>query len=283
MPELPEVEIIAQGLNNFLQGLVIRDLTIYYPKCIQGPVQEYKKQVQSKEVLEVHRRGKLVIMRLSTGLNLVFHLKMTGKLLFFAQDTRVDHTRVNHTCVNHQTRLLFCFQPRAYLCFQDLRKFGYTCCLTDQELQHWPFYRDLGPEPLQLHHDDFAALFKGRRARIKALLLDQKVLAGIGNIYADESLFLAGIHPATPADQLKENDFFRLLVALQRVLRKALDLGGSSFSDYVNSLGERGSFQDHFQVYGRGGRSCKHCGTSLERIRVAGRSTVFCPRCQPVR
>ncbi len=205
-----------------------------------------------------------------TVLGLAFHLKMTGRLFIHPPATPAGiHTRV-----------VFDLEGGTRLFFDDARKFGYVRCITRRSLALWPFWRDLGPEPLETDARGFAARLARRRGRIKALLLDQKVVAGVGNIYADESLFRAGIRPDTQAHTLTPERLFALHGHLQDVLRESIAECGSSIRDYRDAHGDAGAFQNSFRVYGRGGQPCRHCGTTLATAQVAGRTTVFCPQCQ---
>lgn len=272
MPELPEVETIARCLNPCLRGRVITRVECRYSGCIRGSVQAYLSGLESRSIQAVRRRAKLLIMDLDLGRHLVFHLKMTGKLLM---------TSCAKGEVDKHTHLIFNFADQESLVYQDQRKFGYSALLSDQELRNWPFYASLGPEPLGLGTEEFKKIFRSTRARVKAVLLDQSRIAGIGNIYADEALHLAGIHPATQCSSLSDSGLERLCTCLQEVLNRALDLGGTSFRDYVDGLGRPGRYQDEFNVYGRAGLPCRQCGTELQKVRVAGRTSVFCPACQP--
>jgi formamidopyrimidine-DNA glycosylase len=197
---------------------------------------------------------------------------MTGKLLIKEPGAEV---------LDKHTRLIFSLSDAKSLVFQDVRKFGYCCVLTGEELSGWPFFNRLGPEPLEMSASELEGLFQRRTGRIKPLLLNQEVIAGIGNIYADEALHLAGIHPAAAASSLSGSDWRRLHQALRRVLQEAIAAGGASFNDYVDGLGRRGSYQNGFWIYSRQGKPCYQCGAALEGMRIGGRSSVFCPACQP--
>jgi formamidopyrimidine-DNA glycosylase len=209
--------------------------------------------------------------RLAGGLFLVFHLKMTGRVWVVPPSYRVS---VHDHLVIH-------LQDGERIVFHDQRKFGYAGLFVADELAAWPFYRDLGPEPLTLTPPVFRKILASTRARIKAVLLDQKRIAGIGNIYADESLFRAGIHPCSQACALPVSRANALLDGLKEVLAEAIKAGGTSIRDYRNAHGDKGLFQVHLLVYGRGGLACNRCQTPLHVIKVAGRSSTFCAHCQP--
>jgi formamidopyrimidine-DNA glycosylase len=272
VPELPEVEIVVNGLRAGLAGKRIQDVFIFYEGSIDGDPVSFQSNLLGKEITGVRRRAKLAIIDLEEDLHLVFHLKMTGRLFLPCPGEEPDA----------HTHLAFLLDDGQQFWYRDVRKFGYARLISTAGLRQWDFYATLGPEPLQIDADDFVRLMQRRKARIKSLLLDQKVLAGIGNIYADEALYLAGIHPATSAAKLSAVKLKELHNALQTVLKQALSAGGSSFRDYVNALGTKGSYQDQFLAYGRCGQPCTRCGHILEKDRVAGRTSVFCPGCQYV-
>ncbi len=272
MPELPEVETIARGLRSLLQNRCIDRVDLVYAGSVQSDPRAFVDLLPGQSILDVSRRGKLLLFHLSSGLCLASHLKMTGKFLFFPPQMReID---IHDRCIVH-------LDDASSLVFKDQRKFGYLRLMTRNELMAWPFYAQMGPEPLEMSEDDFVSRLHVRRARIKSLLLDQTCIAGIGNIYADESLHLAGIHPLSPGEMLSPEKLKSLYQSLQKVLNLALEAGGSSFRDYVDGLGRAGSYQDTFLVYGRRGQACRNCGNGLEKIQVAGRTSMFCPCCQP--
>ncbi|WP_353116687.1 DNA-formamidopyrimidine glycosylase family protein [Nitratidesulfovibrio sp.] len=198
------------------------------------------------------------------------HLKMTGRLFVYGPEV----------APNTHTRVVFGLDDGNRLFFDDARKFGYVRALSDADLATWDFWRSLGPEPLEIAAPDFAVLFRGRRGRIKALLLDQTVIAGIGNIYADESLFRASIRPDAQAGELSPDRLRVLHGHLVDVLRESIAECGSSIRDYRDAHGDAGAFQNRFRVYGRSGQPCVACGRILTTGKVAGRTTVYCEHCQ---
>ncbi len=285
MPELPEVETIARGLRETLVGRSIRKVCVRELRALgayEGGGDGFCCSLQGRTVEGIRRRGKLLLVDLREGGTLAVHLRMTGR--FYLPDPGTEPDKHTH--------LIFELEPLTpaeaggepgldRVFFHDVRKFG-SCCLYPDEssLQQMPFLAALGPEPLELDKDAFIRLFAGKKARIKALLLDQKTIAGIGNIYADESLFRAGIRPDARAADLSDARLAALHRALQEVLREAIAACGSSFSDYRDARGNVGAFQNRFQVYGRSGKSCLRCGRKLITEKVAGRTSVFCPICQ---
>lgn len=272
MPELPEVETIARGLKPLLVGRIITQARIYYPGIIHGNADLFANRVAGKKIIRVWRRAKLLIFDLSDSWHLVFHLKMTGRVWIPPGKNFPDK----------HTHIVFDMNDKTSLVFQDQRKFGYCALFSSEELNFWKFFSTLGPEPLGLSPEAFAEIISSRKARTKSLLLDQKVIAGIGNIYADESLFMSGIHPETQGSELSFKETKKLLRNLQLVLIRAIEAGGSSFKDYRNALGYSGMFQDEFLIYGKKGQCCPRCKTVIQTCKVAGRTSSVCPTCQKV-
>lgn len=272
MPELPEVETVARDLDARLPGRVIERVIVLWPRTVQHPaLEEFCARLVGRTIQRVGRRGKFVVITLDQDERLLVHLRMTGRLLIEPADAPAGpHTRVI-LHLDHGERLRF----------DDARKFGRMLLLSAAEFA--AFSAALGAEPLDpaLDLPTFARLL-GRRARVKALLLDQHRMAGVGNIYADEALFRAGIHPARPAHTLSAAELERLYSALRTVLATGIDYRGTSTSTYLNALGQRGRFQARLLVYRRAGQPCLQCGTTLARTVVAGRTSTFCPHCQPL-
>lgn len=208
---------------------------------------------------------------LSGGLTLLFHLKMTGQLLFCRKTEPYDkHT---HFIISFR-------KPRRELRFRDIRKFGFVLLLKTSEAECSTELQSLGPEPLEIGWPAFLKLLQGRRGRIKPLLLNQNLIAGIGNIYADEILFEAGFHPGSDVERFQQIDLVKLWKAMRLILARAIRSRGTSIRDYRDGDGREGSFQDCLCVYGRESLPCPRCGGKIKRLRIAGRSSHFCPRCQ---
>jgi formamidopyrimidine-DNA glycosylase len=274
MPELPEVETIARGVDERLRGDRIE--TTWFsgkPEPFKSSPQLMAKELPGRRIERVHRVGKHIVFDLekgsAPGLQWIVHLGMTGRLLVADAETPVPpHTHgILHLVSGRELR------------FVDARRFG------RMELYGLPtkkntHFTGTGQEPLNISKDEFAALFRPRRTSIKAALLNQKLLHGVGNIYADESLFRAGIRPRRMARHLKRAELDRLHTAVQTVLREAIALGGSSVSDYVDADGVEGFFQLQHRVYMRTGQPCLDCRTPIRRIVLAGRGTHYCPHCQ---
>ncbi len=270
MPELPEVETIAAGLRRRAVGRTIDEVALYLPKLLRGATEAALVPLRGRRILGVGRRGKHLIVFCQGGLSLVFHLKMTGQ--FGWEDPRTPRDKHTH--------LVFRFREGKDLRFRDVRKFGFVRCLETASLAGSAELSALGPEPLEIGREDFLRRIAGRRGRLKSLLLNQSFLAGIGNIYADEILHRAKLHPLTRAESLRPGEARKLWSAMREILRKAVEAGGSSIRDYKDDEGEEGNFQLAHRVYGCAGRPCRRCGAAVVRIVVGGRASFFCPRCQ---
>ncbi len=269
MPELPEVETIANGLNKRVQGDRIDSVWVgSKPEPLKSPPSAIIRALEGATIQKVQRVGKHIVIDLrgrSGGRNSqwIVHLGMTGRMLVCSADTEVaKHTHlIAHLSSGRELR------------FVDPRRFGRL------EVRESTFHGP-GTEPLQVTIEDFAALFHKSKAPIKAALLNQKFLHGVGNIYADESLFRAGVRPRRRANTLTRAELQRLHAGLQAVLKEAIAAGGSSVSDYVDADGEAGFFQFQHRAYGREGQPCLVCQTPIKKIVVAGRGTHYCPSCQ---
>lgn len=267
MPELPEVETIARGLDAQASGQRIVKARLITPKVLLRGKPE---MLEGRSIRRVARRAKLLMAMLDNEDALIFHLKMTGRVwLAAARQPLPKHTH-----------LVLELESGDRVIFEDQRRFGYFGLFSPAELETWDFHVSLGPEPLSISPEELAARLKGRRSAIKSLLLNQTVVAGVGNIYADESLFAARIHPASTASAIPEKRLLLLCAELQRILLAAIEAGGSTFSDYRNAYGKSGIFQEFFQVYGKKGKPCPACRRSLVTATVAGRTSTHCSRCQ---
>jgi formamidopyrimidine-DNA glycosylase len=266
MPELPEVETIKNELYGNVVGRRVTSITIDDPKPVQNPLDEFTRGVSGQKIEELSRRGKYLIFRLSNGKYLIIHLRMTGAVFF------------NPAQAGKYARVIFGLDGDNEMVFSDRRRLG-VIRLTDNiaELE-----KKLGPEPLEA---DFtvavlAKRLQGRKAPIKAVLLDQKIIAGVGNMYADEALFAAKIHPVREAGKLNKGEVGRLHDAIVSVLKEAVANKGASVDTYQRPDGKKGTAQENFKVAHQRGAKCPRCGGNVERIVVRGRGTYFCPRCQ---
>ncbi len=278
MPELPEVETLRRTLQDLIIGKRIAALQLFWPRTIDPhELAELSEALVGRAIVGTRRRGKLLILDLDDGAALTVHLRMTGELLY-----RPDARSPRDPAREPYLRAVFILSNDAELCFYDTRKFGRIGYVaSDHSLEPAPH---MGIEPLS---PDFtvAALrsLLSRRRAIKPLLLDQSLVAGLGNIYVDEALFRAGIHPLQQADTLTDDRVERLHHAIVSVLSDAIDNRGTTFRDYRSGLGESGANQERLRVYGRAaGSACTECGNPLERLVVGQRGTVLCPTCQPL-
>lgn len=280
MPELPEVETIARGLNHYLRGKEFVSVSADTPKLFPNHPDLVNMHLLGSRVEGVGRRGKAMIIDLDTGYALVIHLKMTGQMIFVGPQ---NQDQVEEKMPGRFTHIIFGFADGSRLYYNDQRKFGWVKLMPRPEVDALPFLKSMGPEPLSpaftAKHLK-AKLAKRQASPIKAALLDQKVVAGVGNIYADESLFLAQIMPNRPAAGLSDQEIKRLHRSIRKVLQVSIDLGGSSRKDYVNAIGKKGDYLDQAYVYGRNGQACLICHTPIEKIKLAARGTHFCPNCQ---
>ncbi|WP_027357468.1 bifunctional DNA-formamidopyrimidine glycosylase/DNA-(apurinic or apyrimidinic site) lyase [Desulfofundulus thermocisternus] len=273
MPELPEVETIKRTLKERLTDLTIRGADILLPKIIQTPSpEEFCRLVVGKKILDVGRRGKYLLLSLSRGLVLVVHLRMTGQLVYTAPGA----PRPKHT------HLVFYLSNAHQLRYTDTRQFGRFWLVPAEKLQAVRGLKDLGVEPLsgEFTVDFLKKELKKRRTRLKPLLLNQTFISGLGNIYADEALHRAGLHPARQANTLTTAEAEALFRAIREVLEEGIASRGTSVRDYVDGTGQAGSFQEKLRVYGKSGQPCPRCGLAVARLRLGGRSAYFCPGCQ---
>jgi len=284
MPELPEVETVRTGLAKLLPGRVVADVWHDWPKSFPNAPADVAKFLINAKINDIRRRAKVLIIELSSDHSLVIHLKMTGQLVFEGS-ARFAAGHPNDSLIgklpDKSTRVIIDFKDGSKLFFNDQRKFGWMRLLPTLELPEIDFLKKIGPEPLE---DDFTVkdfverLMTRRNSAVKAVLLDQTVIAGVGNIYADESLFLAKIHPARRVGNISRTKLVALYNDLRQVLNAAIENGGSTDRNYVNAEGQKGSYINMAQVFRREGQPCPRCGTEIIKIRVAGRGTHICPR-----
>jgi formamidopyrimidine-DNA glycosylase len=273
MPELPEVETIKRGLEQRIVGLRITGVDYDVAKMLRPNPETLTAGVRGAKVIKVGRRAKMPLVYLNNTGILVFHLKLNGQLLF----------RKSADPPDKYVHVIFSFAGGKELRFSELRKFGWVK-LVDNEASLTAEFADLGPEPFSEAFDgEYLEKILSKTGRaVKVVLMDQRQLAGVGNIYATEALFYAGIAPQRPARNLTHREVGRLYEEILSVLREGLKYGGATDRDqaYRQVTGEPGHFQEHFAVYGREGKPCKRCGTPIRRIKIGGRGTYFCPQCQ---
>lgn len=287
MPELPEVETIRHGLAELLSGKVIAAHTHDWPKGFPNAPQDVQEFLIGATITAVRRRAKVLIIDLSTNYSLVIHLKMTGQMVFRGRTVAFGAGHPSGSLVgdlpDKSTRVTFTFTDSSRLFFNDQRKFGWVRLLPTVQIEQLDFFKKVGPEPLAADFTakDFAGRLKRRaKSGIKAVLLDQTVVAGVGNIYADESLWAAKIHPETRVADIPPAKVHALYKGLIDVLELSIKKGGSTDRNYVDANGKRGSYLTFANVFRRQGLPCTRCGNTIVKLRVAGRGTHICPHCQ---
>mgnify|MGYP000014569471 CR=1 FL=1 len=268
MPELPEVETIVQLLKPRLRGLVPIQIICHKEKMLR--TKEPLPNILNYPITDISRKGKLILVWVSSYVWLI-HLKMTGQLWW----------QPSNASLPPHTHLIVLFKNTHYqLRYADLRQFGSLQIVPERNLSQVPFLQKLGPNALTITPSILKQRLQNKHTAIKSLLLNQQYLAGLGNIYSDEALWLAQIHPLTPAYVLNQIQIKRLALAIRNVLKCALKLGGTSIRNYIQPNGQKGLYQKHLLVYRKRGLPCQRCGVAIKRIKICGRSSYFCPICQ---
>jgi formamidopyrimidine-DNA glycosylase len=293
MPELPEVETVRRGLESRIIGQKITDVWFDWAKSFPNSEEDVKQFLIGAKVLEVKRRAKVLLIELDSKYSLVIHLKMTGQLVYRSDQDRWGAGHPNNSLVgdlpDKTTHVIFSLskaKQTARLFFNDQRKFGWVRLIPTAEVPNIDFFKKIGPEPLsaEFTKSDFRKCLKKRpNSNIKSALLDQSVIAGVGNIYADESLWGAKIHPKTLVKNIGDSKLNTLFEQLRYVLELSIEKGGSTDRNYVDAEGKRGSYLSFAKVFRRDGKPCPRCGTTIIKIRSSGRGTHLCPRCQKVK
>ncbi len=287
MPELPEVETIKIGLQKHLIGHKIEDVKILVPKIFEGD----PKDIIGAKIVDIKRIGKGLIIELDNNYVLTVHLKMTGQLVF--QDKTTEGSILSkkvggETLPSKYSHVIFSLDKGATLFYNDLRRFGWVKIIKKSDLEDVTFFKEMGPEPKvgedlagkELKLDYFKDVVQKSNLPIKVALMDQKKIGGIGNIYANDALFLAGIDPRRKGKTLTDKEMQKLFKAIYEVIKKSLSYGGSSDENFVNALGQEGNYQNHTLVYGKAREKCSSCGATIEKIQLGGRGTYFCPEHQ---
>ena len=274
MPELPEVETIVRQLNRKIKGKIITGFFCNAPKILatHKPA-DLQKQIKGRKILDVKRRGKIILLELSDKLVLAIHLRLTGQL--FVRKASDPPDRFNHA--------IFYLDKNLELRFNDLRLFGQIWLYPKAQIEkNFDKIQKLGLEPFDPNFtlENFKKIIQNKKTKVKAFLLDQSKISGLGNIYSDEVLFYAGIHPNTPVGKIPENKLKRLYTGIKKVLRDAIEAQGTSVDTYRNIYGKKGQYALRLKVYQHTGKPCTKCGTKVTRIKIGGRSAHFCPRCQ---
>lgn len=268
MPELPEVETVVQTLKPLLIKETITAIKILFPKMIKTDLDVFQTKPIGQTIHDIHRKGKFIIVELDTDV-LIFHLRMEGKF-FIKKDEPFD---------KHEHLVLHLSSGRT-LRYHDFRKFGTAHLLPIETYLEVPPLNQVGPEPKAIDPHQYYLMIKDSKRPIKAILLDQTKMSGLGNIYVDETLFQARIHPERKAVDLKEKEVVNIVLAARDVLAKAVALGGTTIRSYTSSLGVHGRFQNELKVHTKAGEPCPLCGTPIIKIKVTGRGTYVCPKCQ---
>lgn len=271
MPELPEVESVRQGLEKLTVGKHIKDVTVRVPKMVHHDLEDFKYCLIGQSITSVGRRGKYLIFHIGNQV-LISHLRMEGKYLLFEGDV----------LENKHFHVFFHFTDGSTLVYQDVRKFGTFELMSDEDLTSFFDKKKLGPEPVlsDFNLNIFKEGLKKSRKPIKTLLLEQRLVVGLGNIYVDEVLWASKIHPTRPSNLIKPKEASLLHQEIIRILALAVEKGGSSIRTYKNALGKDGEMQHYLKVYGKTGQTCERCGKTIEKIKLGGRGTHFCPNCQ---
>ena len=287
MPELPEVETVRRGLAGLIVGKTIKSTKTYdSPKSFPNATSDVRQFLVGAKITHVRRRAKVLFLDLSSDYTLMIHLKMTGQLVYRGNQT-FGAGHPNDSLIgelpDRSTRVSIEFDDGSHLYFNDQRKFGWVKLFPSIEIPNIDFMRKVGPEPLEdsFKSKEFIERIRRRNGTtVKAAILDQTVLAGVGNIYADESLWGAKIHPATRVKNVFDKDLSTLLDEIKYVMNLAIEKGGSTDKNYVDAEGKKGSYMDFARVFRREGQPCPRCGTTIEKTKVAGRGTHVCPVCQ---
>lgn len=275
MPELPEVETVRKGLEQLVTGKVIKKIQVLWPRIIEQPEAMIFESLLVGETIEsVRRRGKFLIFYLD-HYELISHLRMEGKYQYIKENKPI----------HKHTHVIFFFEDGSKLCYNDVRKFGRMIMVKKGKSNEYKGIMKLGPEPLpdQFVLSEFSKQLKKSHKAIKPLLLDQKLVTGLGNIYVDETLWETKIHPEQPADTLFPKEIKTLRLAIIDVLSRAIELGGTTIQSYLNVLGESGRFQEFLHVYNQTDQPCIRCQTPIIKTKVAQRGTHYCPNCQKLR
>ncbi len=309
MPELPEVETIKLELNELIKGKIISSVEVNLAKEVKTPLAVFKRKVKGAKIKAVQRRAKMLLIEIvprgqQKSEWLVFHLKMTGQIIYQGKQGKLAggghpigygsvknnfsesetgslgsaRDKLLANLPNKYSHVIFNLDDGSHIFFNDTRQFGWVKLVNEQELKKME--EKLGPEPLEINWREFSALIKDRKTAIKPLLMEQKVLAGVGNIYAQEACWCAKISPLRKADSLSEQEIKELFDCLKKILRLAIEKRGTTAANYVDVFGRQGSMWPYLKVYGRAGEKCLRCGKKLKQIKQAQRSTVYCAGCQ---
>lgn len=271
MPELPEVETVRRGLEKLILGKKISNIEIRYPKMIKTDLNQFQKELPGQVIQSMGRRGKYLLFNLRDKV-LISHLRMEGKYFYYPDE--IPERKHAHILVH--------FEDGTTLVYEDVRKFGTMELLAPELLDSYFISKKLGPEPTDQDFDlgRFKLALKKSKKPIKSHLLDQTLVAGLGNIYVDEVLWRAKVHPSRLSNSLTAQEARKAHDETIKVLGQAVEKGGSTIRSYTNAFGEDGTMQEFHQVYDKAGQACSRCGSTIEKIQLGGRGTYFCPKCQ---
>ena len=271
MPELPEVETVRRGLEKLILGKKISNIEIRYPKMIKTDLNQFQKELPGQVIQSMGRRGKYLLFNLRDKV-LISHLRMEGKYFYYPDE--IPERKHAHILVH--------FEDGTTLVYEDVRKFGTMELLAPELLDSYFISKKLGPEPTDQDFDlgRFKLALKKSKKPIKSHLLDQTLVAGLGNIYVDEVLWRAKVHPSRHSNSLTAQEARNVHDETIKVLGQAVEKGGSTIRSYTNAFGEDGTMQEFHQVYDKAGQACSRCGSTIEKIQLGGRGTYFCPKCQ---
>ncbi len=288
MPELPEVETIKLGLQKYLVGRKIDKVEVRLSKIVQGDI----KNIEGAKIIGIRRFGKGLVIDLDNKNSIAAHIKLTGQFIYRGPETKKIKLspKVGGGLPNSRTHVIFKLKSQnakaeeesgTYLYYNDLRQFGWIKIIETSKLNDVSFFRDMGPEPFKdLTLEIFNKIISSSNTSVKPLIMDQKKIGGIGNIYANDALYDAGIDPERKAKSLSEREIKKLYESILKILKFSLKIGGASELNFVNALGEEGKYQNHSLVYGRAGQKCKRCGGIIKKIFLGGRGTYSCSACQ---
>jgi len=279
MPELPEVETVKLGLQKYLKGHKFVDVEILSKGIFEGD----PKDIIKAKVIDIRRFGKGLVIDLDNGRSLAIHIKLTGQIIY--RDPKTSKVPVSphkvKTLPNNATRIIFKLDKDATLYFNDLRKFAWIRIVDTEKVMEMPFFKNMGPEPFKdLTEKKFEEIISKSKIVIKPLIMDQTRIGGIGNIYANDALFLAKIDPKRRANTLTPAEIKKLYKAVISVMEKSMKYGGASELNFVNVMGQEGEYQMHSLVYGKKGKPCPNCKSEIKKIFLGGRGTFFCSNCQ---
>lgn len=283
MPELPEVETIKEELNRRIKGKKITGVKVLWRGILKIPLKKFTGAIINAKIEGVERRAKILVMPLANGFTILMHLKMTGQLIYDLRFTIDDLRKILQEPKYKYARIIFFFKDKGALIFNDLRKFGYVKLVPNDRISDIIGKEKLGPEPLANNFTlkkfkDILKKYPNRRT--KQLLMDQAIIAGIGNIYSDEICFYAKIAPTKQAGKLTNKQIKLIFEGIKKILNRAIKLRGSSVENYVDASGRKGDYVKELKVYNREGEKCFRCSGKIKRIKLGGRSSYFCPKCQ---